>query len=172
MLYPPFISSEPPSAPNLPEPPFGVTCDFPPDPNMVGPSQPPINFVDGNGYMVLRGVVEAKDCEVGCGKVMKAWGTGNEKVVAKNFELLFNAGLSEEQAKDPSLPRSWQSKGALRQGVGPPLLKKFHPPPHLVESVPIVRQFHPMTPGSIIVASVRSGPQLPHTKVATHPEAP
>ena len=27
-----------------------------------------------------------------------------------------------------------------------------------------------MTPGSVIVASVRSGPQLPHSDVATHPE--
>ena len=27
-----------------------------------------------------------------------------------------------------------------------------------------------MTPGSVIVASVGSGPQLPHTDVATHPE--
>ena len=29
---------------------------------------------------------------------------------------------------------------------------------------------HQMTPGSVIVASVGSGPQLPHTNVATHPE--
>ena len=27
-----------------------------------------------------------------------------------------------------------------------------------------------MTPGIVIVASVGSGPQLPHTDVATHPE--
>ena len=27
-----------------------------------------------------------------------------------------------------------------------------------------------MTPGSVIVASVGSGPQFPHTNVATHPE--
>ena len=32
------------------------------------------------------------------------------------------------------------------------------------------RDLHPMTPGSVIVASVGSGPQLPHTDVATHPE--
>ena len=30
-----------------------------------------------------------------------------DKVIGKNFELLFNAGLSEEQAKDPDLPRCW-----------------------------------------------------------------
>ena len=62
-----------------------------PTPDRVGPSQPPINFVDGNGYIVLRGLVEARDSEVGWNKVMKAWGSGDEKVVAKNFELLFNA---------------------------------------------------------------------------------
>ena len=29
-----------------------------------------------------------------------------------------------------------------------------------------------MTPGSVIVASVGNGPQLPHSDVATHPEVP
>ena len=29
-----------------------------------------------------------------------------------------------------------------------------------------------MTPGSVIVTSVRSAAQLPHTDVATHPEVP
>ena len=99
---------------------------------------------------------------------MKAWGSGDEKVVAKNFELLFNAARSEEHAKDPGLPRRWQSKSNLGSGVGGPLFKKFHP--HLTESVPGVGDLHPMTPGSVIVASVGSGPQLPHTDVATHPE--
>ena len=32
-----------------------MTCDSPADPNRVGPSQPPLNFVDGNGYIVLGG---------------------------------------------------------------------------------------------------------------------
>ena len=140
-----------------------------PAPDRVGPSQPPLKFVDGNGYIVLRGLVEARDCEVGWNKVMKAWGSGDEKVVAKNFELLFNAARSEEQAKDPGLPRRWQSKSTLGSGVGGPVFKKFHP--HLTESVPGAGDLHPMTPGSVIVASVGSGPQLPHTDVATHPEA-
>ena len=61
---------------------------------------------------------------------MKAWGSGDEKVVAKNFELLFNAARSEDQAKDPGLPRRWQSKSTLGSGVGGPLFKKFHPQPH------------------------------------------
>ena len=99
---------------------------------------------------------------------MKAWGSGDEKVVAKTFELLFNAARSEKQAKDPGLPRRWQSKSTLGSGVGWPLFKKFHP--HLTESVPGVGDLHPMTPGSVIVASVGCGPQLPHTDVATHPE--
>ena len=139
-----------------------------PAPDRVGPSQPPLNFVDGNGYIVLWGLVEAPDFEVGWNKVMKAWGSGDEKVVAKNFELLFNAARSEELAKDPALPRHWQSKSTLGSGVGGPLFKKFHP--HLTKSVPGVGDPHPMTPGSVIVASVGSGPQLPHTDVATHPE--
>ena len=101
-----------------------------PNPNRVGPSQPPLNFVDGNTYIVLQGVVEARDCEVVRGKVMRAWGSGDEKVVAKNFELLFNAGRSEEQARDPDLPRCWQSKGSLGLRVGGGgLFKKFQPPP-------------------------------------------
>ena len=166
---PPFISSEPPVRTEpLPDPPHGVMGSPDPAPDRVGPSQPPLNFVDGNGYIVLRGLVEARDCEVGWNKVMKAWGSGDEKVVEKNFELLFNAARSEEQAKDPALPRRWQSKSTLGSGVGGPLFKKFHP--HLTESVPGVGNLHPMTPGSVIVASVGSGPQLPHTDVATHPE--
>ena len=62
-----------------------------PAPDRVGPSQPPVNFVDGNGYIVLRGLVEAPDCKVGRNKVMKACGSGEEKFVAKKFDLLFNA---------------------------------------------------------------------------------
>ena len=65
---------------------------------------------------MLHGVVDAKDCEVGWGKVMRAWGSGDEKVVGKISELLFNAGLSEEQERDPPFPRRWQSKGSLGQG--------------------------------------------------------
>ena len=104
---PPFISSGPPVRTEpLPDPPHGVMGSPDPAPDRVGPSQPPLHFVDGNGYIVLRGLVEARDCEVGWNKVMKAWGTGDEKVVAKNFELLFNAARSEEQAKDPALSTS------------------------------------------------------------------
>ena len=40
---------------------------------------------------------------MGWGKVMRAWGSGDEKVVGKIFELLFNAGSSEEQARDPAV---------------------------------------------------------------------
>ena len=94
-------------------------------------------------------------------------GSGDEKVVAKKFELLCNAARSEDQAKDPDVPRRWQSKSNLGSGVGGPLFKKFHP--HLTESVPGVGHLHPMTPGSVSVASVGSGPQLSHTDVATHP---
>ena len=104
---------------------------------------------------------------MGWNKVMKAWGSGDEKVDAKIFELFFNA-RSEDQAKDPELSQHRQSKSNLGSGVGGPLFKKFHP--HVTESVPGVGDLHPMTPGSVIVASVGSGPQLPHTDVATHPE--
>ena len=41
-----------------------------------------------------------------------------------------------------------------------------------MESVPEVGNLHPMTPGSVIVARVGSGPQLPHTDVATDDEVP
>ena len=166
---PPSFQVNPPSAPNpFPTPLFGVMGNPDPAPDRVGPSEPPLNFVDGNGYIELWGLVKARVCEVGWKKVMKAWGSGDEKVVAKNFELLFNAARSEEPAKDPGLPQRWQSKSNLGSGVGGPLFKKFHP--HLTESVPGVGDLQPMTSGSVIVASVQSGPQLPHTNVATHPE--
>ena len=71
--------------------------------------------------------VEPRDCEVGWDKVMKVWGNGEEEIVATIFELLFNAGRSEDQASDPDLPRLWQSKSSLGSGVGGPLFKKFHP---------------------------------------------
>ena len=99
---------------------------------------------------------------------MKGWGSGDEKVAAKKFELLFNAGRSEDWARDPNLPRRWQSKSLLGQGVGGGLLKKFQPP--LVESTLEVGKLHPMTPSSVIVASVANGSQLAHINVATHPE--
>ena len=139
-----------------------------PAPDRVGPSQPPLNFVDGNCYIVLRGLVEARDCEGGGNKVMKAWGSGDEKVVAKNFELLSNAARTDDTAGDPDLPRRWQSKTLLGEGVGGPLFKEIHTP--LMESVPQVGDLYPMTPASVIVASVGIGAQLPHTDVATHPE--
>ena len=96
-------------------------------------------------------------------------GQRRRKSRRKKFELLFNAGRSEDQARDPELPRRWQSKSSLGSGIGGPLFKKFHPPP-LTESVPQVGDLHPVTPGSVMVASVGSGAQLPHTDVATYPE--
>ena len=53
---PTFISSEPPlrTLPLL-TPPLGLTCDPPTNANRVCPSQPSLNFVDGKGYIVLRG---------------------------------------------------------------------------------------------------------------------
>ena len=169
-MPPPFILSEPPLRTEpLPDPHHGVMGNPAPGPNKVGPLHPPLNLVDGNGYIVLRGLMEPRDCEVRWNKVMNAWGSGDEKVVAKNFELVFNASRSEDEATDPELPRRWQSKSTLGSGVGGPLFKKFYP--HLTESVPQFGDLHPMTPGSVIVASVGSGAQLPHFDVATHPEA-
>ena len=166
---PPFVSSEPHlRTEHLPEPPYGVMGNHDPAPDTVGPPQPPLNFFDGKGYIVLWGRVEPRDCEVGWNKVMKAWGNGDEKVVPTNFGLLFNAGRTEDEARDPDLPRRWQSKNSLGSGVGGPLFKKPPPPPTV--SVPQVGDLHPVTPGSVIVASVGSGAQLPHSDLATHPE--
>ena len=65
-MPPPFISSEPSlHTEPLPDPPQWVIGNSDPAPDNVGPSQPPLNFVDGNGYVVLRGLVVARDCEVG-----------------------------------------------------------------------------------------------------------
>ena len=166
---PPLISSEPPlRTEHLPEPPHGVMGNPDLAPDRVGPSEPPLTFVDGNGYVVLRGLVEPRDCEVGWNKVMKEWGSGDEKVVANNFELLFNTRRSGDHARDPDLPRRGQSESSLESGVGGPLCKKFHP--NLTESVLQVADLHPVTPGSVIMASVGSGAQLPHTVVAIHRE--
>ena len=96
-MAPPFISSEPPLRTEpLPDPPHGVMGNPDPAPDRGGPSQSPLNFVDGNNYIVLRGLVEPRDCEVGWNNMMKAWGSGDEKVVSKNFELLFNASRRED----------------------------------------------------------------------------
>ena len=76
--------------------------------------------------------------------------------------------VQEEQARDPSLPRRGRSKGSLGQGVGVGGFQEIPPP--LMESILEVRGLHPMTPGSVIVASAGSGPQLPHTNIATHPQ--
>ena len=165
----PFISSEPPLRTEpLPDPPHGVMGNPDPAPDRVGPSQPPLDFVDPNGYILLRGLVEAQDCEVRSNKVMKAWGSGDEKVVSKNFEMLFNASRSEDQARDTELPRRWKSKSTLGSGVGRPLFEKYHP--HLTESVPQVGDLHPVTRGSVIVASVGSGAKVRHSDVTTQPE--
>ena len=125
---PPFISSEPSLRTKpLPEPPLGVTCDSPADPNRVGPSQPPPSALLMGTAALCFGGGGCKGLRGGWGKETRAWGSGDEKVVGKIFELLFNAGLSEEQVRDPALPRRWQSKGLLGQGGG--LFNKFHPPP-------------------------------------------
>ena len=127
---PPFISSEPPLRTEpLPDPPFGVMGNPDPAPDRVGPSQPPLNFVDGNGYIVLRGLVGARHCEVGWNKGVKALGSGDEKVVAKNFALLFNA------AGVRSRPRILGSPGVGKQeqlgvGGGGASLLEVPPPPH------------------------------------------
>ena len=91
---------------------------------------------------------------------MKAWGRSDERVVGKNSELLFNTGRSEEHARDPDLAQRWQSRSSLGQGVGWPLVKKFHPPPSRKVSVRLES-----STGRVIVASVGSGSQLPHTDV-------
>ena len=108
------------------------------------------------------------NCEVGWNKVIKAWGSGDERVVPKGFKLLLDASQSEDQARDPKLPRRCQSKSTFGSGVRRPFFKKFHP--HLTEGVPQVLDLQPVTPGSVIVASLGSGAQLPHSDVATHPE--
>ena len=90
---------------------------------------------------------------MGWNKVMKAWGGGDEKVVAKNFEVLFNAARSEDHARDPDLPGRWQSKSSLGRGSGGLFSRSSDP---LLESVPPVGNMHPVTPGSVIVASLGS----------------
>ena len=165
---PPFISSEPPlRTEHLPDAPHGPLGNYDPAPDRVGPSQPPLNFVDGNGYIVLRGLVEARDSEVGWDKVMQAWGRGDKKVVAKIFELLVNAARSEDQARDPDL--SWQSKSSLGSGAGGPLFKKFHPSLH--GRCPSGWEPPPSDAGQCHRGECGEwGPAPPHTDAATQPD--
>ena len=108
MCPPDHIKSTPPSAMNpLLTTPHGVTGDLPADPNRVSPSQPPLNLVNENGYIVFRGMVEAKDCKVFWNNVMRAWGSGDETDVRESFDLLLNTCQSEAQARDPGLPCRW-----------------------------------------------------------------
>ena len=51
------------------------------------------------------------------------------------------------------------------------LFSRSSTPPPLMESFAQVGNLHPVTPGSVIVASVGSGAQLPCTEVATHPNS-
>ena len=99
---------------------------------------------------------------------MKAWGSGDEKVVAKNLELLLNVGRSEDQARDCEILRRWQSKSSLGSGIGGALFKEFQST--LSKRVPQVGDFLAVTPSSVVVASLQSGAQFPHTDVPTQPE--
>ena len=57
------------------------------------------------------------------------WGSGDEKLVARNFELLFNGWRSEDQAKDPDLPPALaKQKLAWAGGQGAPF-QEVPPPP-------------------------------------------
>ena len=97
MPPPPFILSETPIRTEpLPDPPLEMTCDYRTDTKRLGATQTLMHFRDGKSYTVLRGMVQGKDCEVGWGKVIKGWGSRDEVVMAKYFELLFNTWLSEE----------------------------------------------------------------------------
>ena len=100
-----------------------------PAPDRVGSSQPPLNFVDGNGYIVLRGLAEARECEVGWKKVMKAWGSGDKKVVAKNSELLFNASPSEDRQGIRISRGVGKAKALWRPRSGGLLSRSSTPPP-------------------------------------------
>ena len=127
---PPFISREPPfCTKTLPEPRHGVMGNADPNPNRVGPSEPPLNFVDGNGYIVLRGSVEARDCEVGRGKVMRAWGGGDENIVAKKFNCFSTPGGAQSGQEILTCPGVGKAKARWGRGWGGALFKKFHPPP-------------------------------------------
>ena len=119
LMHPPFILSEPAlRTEHLPHPPHGVMGNPDPAPDRVGLSQPPVNFVDVYAYIVLRGLMEARDCKLGLNKVIKASDSGDEKVVAQNLELLSNAGRSEDQARDRDLPRVGKAKTPWARGSG------------------------------------------------------
>ena len=69
--------------------------------------------------------------------------------------ILSSPGVGKAKA-----PWGWGSGGLSSRSLAP----------LLTESVPQVKDLHPVTPGSGIVASVGNGAQLPHTDVPTHPE--
>ena len=102
---PPFISSEPPLRTEpLPDPPHGVTGSPDPAPDRVGPSQPPLNFVDGNGYIVLRGLVEARDCEVGWKQGDE--GVGQRRRKSRRKEFLSSFSTARAVRSRPRIVRS------------------------------------------------------------------
>ena len=104
----------------LPEPPHGVISNPVPAPDRVGPSHPPVSFVDGNGYIVLRGLLEARDFEVWA-KVMKAWGSGDEKVVAKMRGVKIRQGIPISRGVGKAKPRWGTRWGAsFQEGPHPP----------------------------------------------------
>ena len=61
-----------------------------------------------------------------------------------------------------------KAKARWGRGCGSPFSRSSTPP--LMKSVPKVGQLHPVTPGSIIVASIGGGSHVPRTDVASGPE--
>ena len=61
----------------------------------------------GTATLCFGGLSKNGIAKGGWNQVMRAWGCGDQKVVTKSFEMLFNAGRSKEQARDPDLPRRW-----------------------------------------------------------------
>ena len=112
--------------------------------------------------------MEAKNCKVWWNKVMRAWGGGDKKVVGKLWSCSTPARVRSRQGI-LNFPGVGNTKARRVKGWGRPLSRSYTPP--LVESVAEVGKLHPMTPGSIILATSGSGPQLPHPDIATHPQA-
>ena len=91
------------------------------------------------------------------GEVMKAWGMGEEKVVAKKFSIALQRRVGRGARKGCCPPL------AFGRARGWSLLKRASL--KSVEEVRLVADLHPMGPGAVIVASVGSGRQLNHTGV-------
>ena len=77
----------------------------------VGPSQPPMSFVDAHGHTALCSLVGEKDSKVASGNVMKARETGEEKLGPQILNNSSTHDYRSSKRKTPPMPSVGRATG-------------------------------------------------------------